>query len=229
VKIKTFFMFFEGLKRIVGWFLPPACVACNARLPASEPVGFCPNCYAKLPWWDKTGVLPPQLPAAVAGFAAPLLYEGVLREVILRWKFHDRPEVTQALARLMAEKMPEGNWLLVPVPLHVKKLRKRTYNHAALLAQALGRIKGLPVDVLSLRKVRDGKLQAAKTRAQRLKLSGTDFECANMDGRQVVLVDDIFTTGATARACALALRRAGAVNVQVRTLCYTAPGRDLSA
>jgi ComF family protein len=222
-------MILERLNWLVGWFLPPACVACNARLPPGEPVGFCPTCYAKLPWWDKTGVLPPQLPVAVAGFAAPLLYEGKVREVILHWKFHDRPDVTGALAKLMAEKMPEGEWLVVPVPVHPKKLRQCTYNHAALLAQAVGRIKGLPVDVLSLRKVKDGKLQAAKTRAQRLKLSGNDFKCADLTGRQVVLVDDIFTTGATARACALALRRAGAVNVQVRTLCYTAPGRDLSA
>jgi ComF family protein len=222
-------MFLEWFSYIFGWLLPPACVACNARLPAGEPVGFCPNCYAKLPWWDKTGVMVPPLPVAVAGFAAPLLYEGNVREVILRWKFHDRPDVTMALARLMADKMPAGEWLIVPVPLHAKKLRARTYNHAALLAQALGKITRLPVDVLSLRKVRDGKLQAVKTRAQRLKLSGTDFACADMGGRQVVLVDDIFTTGATARACALALRRAGAVNVQVRTLCYTAPGRDLSA
>jgi ComF family protein len=218
----------KALGRLLSLILPPACVACSARLPGSEPVGFCPNCYAKLPWWDKTGVRPPELPTGVAGFVAPLLYEGNIRELILRWKFHDRPEVTKALARLMVDRLPKGAWLIVPVPIHPKKLRARTYNHAALLAQALGKISGLPVDVLSLRKIKDGKLQAAKTRAQRLKLSGSDFACADMSGWEVILIDDIFTTGATVRACALALRRAGAKRVDVRTLCYTAPGRDLS-
>lgn len=217
------------LRRFVGWVLPPACVACQARLPAAEPVAFCPDCYAKLPWWDKTGVLPPQLPAGVAGFNAPLLYEGLLRDVILQWKFADHPQYAPALARLMADRLPKEG-LIIPVPLHPKKLRKRTYNHAALLAQALGRLSGLPVDVLSLRKLRDGGFQAAKTKAQRQRLSGTDFAAhPRIAGRQVILVDDIFTTGATARACALALRRAGAASVVVRTLCYTAPGRDLSA
>ncbi|HEX2859450.1 MAG TPA: phosphoribosyltransferase family protein [Alphaproteobacteria bacterium] len=217
------------MKRAFGAILPPACVACHARLPAAEPVAFCPDCYAKLPWWDKTGVLPPQLPAGVSGFAAPFLYEGLLREVILQWKFADHPQYSAALARLMVDRLPKEG-LLVPVPLHPKKLRVRTYNHAALLVQALGKMSGLEVDVLSLRKVRDGGFQAAKTRAQRQKLSGADFVALPaVAGEHVILVDDIFTTGATVRACALALRRAGAASVVVRTLCYTAPGRDLSA
>jgi ComF family protein len=216
-------------QRALGWLLPPACVGCGVRLPAAEPVGFCFACYNSLPWWDKTAVRPPELPLSVASFAAPLLYEGRIREVILRWKFHDQPTASRALAALLAPALPPAA-VLVPVPVHPRRLRQRTYNHAALLAQELGKISGLPVNVLVLRRLRHGPLQASKTRAQRQKLAGSDFAAGPaVSGQHIVLIDDIWTTGATARACALALRRAGAARVDVRTLCYTPPGRDLSA
>lgn len=218
-------LFDKAWKQVVSLVLPPACLACHAPLASSEPVGLCADCYAKLPWWDKTGVLPPKLPVAVDEFRAPCLYDGVLRDAILKLKFEDGTALAEVLARILAPLVPDDEEaLLVPVPMHPSALRRRLYNHAALLAQGLGRIHHLPVDVTALKRVRPSDGQAQRTRAQRLKLSSNDFaaDAARVGGRHVVLVDDIFTTGATARACAMALKKAGAVRVTVLTLAYTA-------
>lgn len=218
-------VFDKTWKHVVALVLPPTCLGCGGALGATEPVGLCADCYAKLPWWDKTGVLPPQLPVAVDEFRAPCLYDGVLREAILKLKFEDGTAVADVLSRIMAPLVPDDeSALLVPVPMHPSALRKRLYNHAALLAQGLGRIHYLPVDVTALKRIRPSDGQAKRTRAQRLKLSSADFAAdgARVAGRHIVLVDDIFTTGATARACAMALKKAGAARVTVLTLAYTA-------
>lgn len=114
---------------------------------------------------------------------------------------------------------------MVPVPMHASALRVRFYNQAALLAQELARLTGQRTDVTALTRVRPSDGQAKRTRAQRLQLSSADFVAhGRVSGRNILLVDDIYTTGATARACALALKKAGAARVHVFTLAYTAAG-----
>lgn len=204
--------------------VPPLCLGCHKRLPADEPLGFCADCYARLPWWNTAQVLPPELPGGVDGFKAPCLYEERLREVILALKFSDQTYLAAPLAKLLAPLVPGGDLLIVPVPSHRARLRKRRYNHAALLAQELARLVKQPVDVTSLKRLKPALPQNKKTRAQRLKLAGTDFVAGvQMKGKHILLVDDIYTTGATAHACALALKRAGAMRVDVLTLAYTKP------
>lgn len=214
-----------GYLHALGVLLPPTCFACHGRLPATEPVGICANCYGKLPWWNTVQVLPPKLAPAVSSFAAPCLYEGNLREMILRLKFHDTPQMARPLARLLLPVLPKDQGLLViAVPSHPKRLRERLYNHAALLADELAKLKGYATLPTALVRLKPSSPQNSKTRAQRLKLSGNDFKASEkVKGKHVLLVDDIFTTGATARACALALRKAGASRVSVVTLAYTKP------
>lgn len=142
-------------------------------------------------------------------------------------KFKDGTVCAGVLAKLMAPLVPTGaEVVLVPVPMHKKALQKRLYNQAVLLARAMGKIRGVPVAVDGLVRVKPSDGQAQRTRAQRLKLSSKDFEGRRdvLEGKRVVLVDDIYTTGATAKACALALKRAGAARVEVVTLAYTVAG-----
>ncbi|MFZ2586892.1 MAG: ComF family protein [Alphaproteobacteria bacterium] len=214
---------FDKLGRtLVGLLLPPHCPVCEAVLPLSEPMNLCPVCYGRLPWWDKTGVLPPQLPKAIDTFDAPCVYEGMVRDAILRMKFQDTPALAGVLAKLLLPVIPSNATVLVPVPMHGRALRGRLYNQAALLAQAVGKLKGIPADVTALVRINPSDGQARRTRAQRLKLSSTDFVAhPRLADQHVVLVDDIYTTGATAKACALALRKAGVASVHVRTLAYT--------
>ncbi len=208
--------------------LPPSCPGCMGLLPATEPIGFCTSCYARLPWWNTARLLPPKLPPAITSFTAPCLYEEPLRNAILQLKFHDAVPFVTPLARLLAPHVPQGSgYLLVPVPSHASRLRKRRYNHAALLVQKLTELTGTPNNVTTLRRTVASSPQAQKTRAARLRLPATHFAVApkHVAGKDIILVDDIYTTGATVRACALCLRKAGATSVHVLTLAYTAPDR----
>lgn len=110
--------------------------------------------------------------------------------------------------------------LLVPVPLHPVRLRSRGFNQALLLARPLGRALGLPVAPRALRRIRRTQAQPGLGAAERrVNLAGAFVVChpATVSGRHVVLVDDVLTTGATANACAGALRAAGASRVDVYT------------
>jgi ComF family protein len=113
--------------------------------------------------------------------------------------------------------------LLVPVPLHRWRIWKRGYNQAALIAAALSRRSGLPAGLDLLRRTRaTPPLKGLGRRERALAVRGA-FACApgaapRLAGRRIVLVDDVYTSGATASACARTLRRAGAASVEV--LCW---------
>ncbi len=206
--------------------LPPSCPVCDAYLPRGSGGALCAACYGQLPWWNSTQLLPPPLPRSLASFRAPLLYEGPLREMILAFKFADATHLAPLLARLLYPALaglPPA--VLVPVPMHRAALRARTYNQAALLAQQLAKLSGLPCEVLALSRIRIGEAQHNLTRAGRLRLTKQSFACTSaLQGKTVVLIDDIFTTGATLGACAGALKAAGVVAVHGLTLAYTPPG-----
>jgi ComF family protein len=106
--------------------------------------------------------------------------------------------------------------VLVPVPLHTRRLRERGYNQSALLADEVGKRNGLPVVTDSLVRLRHTKAQVKTTSAEERQsnLAGA-FGCrdANLAGKRVLLVDDVCTTGATLNSCAIALRDAGASSI----------------
>ena len=111
--------------------------------------------------------------------------------------------------------------LLVPVPLHPQREAKRGYNQAALLAVALGEEIGLPVAEQALQRVRNTASQTKLTRQERRVNVNAAFEMktgADFQGKHVVLVDDVATTGATLEACAITLLQGGAKNVSAFTL-----------
>jgi len=227
---KAFSLFRQAARHAVGWALPPTCISCRAPLPPAEPGGFCAACYAQLPWWNTSRILPPQLPRTITGFAAPCLYQGPMRQAILNLKFHDAPHTARHLAKLLLPHLPkpvpgQPLPLLVPIPSHASRLRWRTYNHAALLAQALAQLSGYPVNIHALTRTLKSPPQARQTRAARLRLPGTAFHATPqfLTNRSIVLIDDILTTGATAHATAIALKRVKSKEIHILTLAYTAP------
>jgi len=205
--------------------LPHRCPGCESPLPRALSTAFCATCYGQLPWWSPALILPPPLPRSLASFQAPLLYEEPLRRTLLALKFNDATHLAPLLARLLLPGLPvAAHTVLVPVPMHPRALRRRTYNHAALVVQELAKLSGLPADVLSLTRVKAGVPQHNLSRAGRLRLTRSSFACSPaLAGKTVILVDDIFTTGATLGACAGALKAAGVVAVHGRTLAYTRP------
>jgi ComF family protein len=150
---------------------------------------------------------------------------GVARAAILLGKHGGHLGVLRHLARLLAEEapalLPLGDWdALVPVPLHWSRRWRRGFNQAEVLARAVGRRHGLSVQRRLLRRVRGTPPQHgdAGSRRRNVRDAFAVPRPARCAGRRLLLIDDVFTTGATANACAAALRSAGAAAVGVLTL-----------
>jgi ComF family protein len=160
-------------------------------------------------------------------------YEGALRASVLQLK--REPHVAARLARLMfamqqREPINSAN-LIIPVPLHPGRERERGFNQAALLARELARLSKLPLDEHSVvRRVQTGRHRAGMDARSRRGSVAEAFAVRHaeaIDGRRVLLIDDVFTTGATVSACAAALSAAGAESVFVLTIARALPASGL--
>ncbi len=224
---------------VLDTLLPPSCLVCDA--PVAADGQFCVLCFGQAqfvsaPFCASCGVPMPFAEAARAGgiclaceanppaFAqarAALRYDALAKRLILPFKYADRTDASRGLAILMARAggaLLERADVLAPVPLHKTRLRQRRYNQAALLAAALGRLARKPVwqDMLgrSRATVPLGPLGFAARHAE---VAGAVMVRRDVAGKCVLLVDDVMTSGATANACAMALRAAGARRVDVLT------------
>ena len=221
--------------------LPPTCVLCPEAV--DEPGLLCGACFSvltaagepccqscgvpfDLPWHAAEGGLCQRCidtPPAFERARGALLYDHASRRLILPFKHGDRIEFATILARVMARSgatlLREAD-VLVPVPLHRRRLFVRRYNQAALLAQALGSMTGRPVLVDALARTTATQNLDGKTAAERRDEVATAFAVrprrANLlEGRRVLLIDDVMTSGATAGACSESLLYAGAAAVDV--------------
>ena len=176
---------------------------------AHSPGHLCGNCRESLPAFDCA--------------RSPYAYEGVLARAIHMFKYHKCPSLASPLADLMLvwrEQIPPVD-LVLAVPLHPKRLRVREFNQSLLLAHRLASRLGLPLSLSHLLRVRPTLPQTELHRADRVQNVRRAFAAQHADtlkGRTVLLVDDVFTTGATVNECAKALRRAGVKGVFVWTL-----------
>ncbi|MCX7680368.1 MAG: ComF family protein [Anaerolineae bacterium] len=152
-----------------------------------------------------------------------LYFEGVVREAIHHLKYRGCAELAEPLGRVMADYLKEHLMpadVVVPVPLHITRLRERGYNQAALLAHAMARYSSLAVEERALIRERATASQVGlSAEERRLNVKGA-FRCigTGVGGKRVLLIDDVCTTGATLEACAVALYEAGARSVQALTL-----------
>jgi ComF family protein len=166
-------------------------------------------------------------------------YEDTLRQLIHLFKYGRIQTLSKPLGRMLSSALPrdESYDVVVPMPLHWRKRWQRGFNQSELLAKEISRRTHTPV-VNALSRIRYTDAQAGLTNAKRrLNVSGVFRvkRAAAMAGKHVLLVDDVMTTGATASACARALRRAGAGRVTLLTLAradrrlnFDQPIRDLN-
>ena len=238
--VETMGIFAAASKVVLNALLPPQCLACNAVVDDAGAV--CADCFARM-----TFVAPPQCDACGAPFETPIpgevlcgaclaerpvfgraravfTYDEGSRGLVLKLKHGDRTDAAVHLARWMHR---SGSELLstcdviLPVPLHRLRLLMRAYNQAALLANALGKLAGKPVAVDALRRIKPTPSQGGLNRTARRRNVGGAFAVkhpARIAGQRVLLIDDVFTTGATGEACTKALCDAGAANVDVLVL-----------
>lgn len=230
------------VQRVIDLVLPPRCPACGVLVDGDD--RFCAACFADLLFLG-----PPQCQACGVPLAheadaaarcgecladpppfdiarAPLAYGGPARTLVLALKHGRRLHLARMMARamLVAAGPQPAAAVVVPVPLHRGRLWRRGFNQAALIARALARQRGWALAVDALERVRATRSTRGLTRRQRLKVAAGAFRVARpaaIKGQAVVLVDDVMTTGATARACAAALKRAGARHVMVLTYART--------
>jgi len=180
------------------------------------------------------GLLSPQAvadpPVFARARAVARFEEGPARRLVHRLKYSDRAELARPMARWMAragaDLLAEAD-LLVPVPLHALRLWRRRFNQAAALAREISREAGRPCDVGALKRVKATKSQVGLTRAQRADNVQGAFRVADgaaVRGRNVLLIDDVLTSGATVNAASRVLLRAGAARVDVLVFARVVAG-----
>jgi predicted amidophosphoribosyltransferase len=219
---------------LLSFVLPPLCAACRAPLAVGGPA-ICALCLAALPWirgsrCGRCG-LPRHraggCPAREAPFArawAPLSYEGVARSLVGAVKFGARLSVAELMAAHLAANLPADlraspAAVVVPVPPHRGRLRRRGYDPAGLIAEAFARRTERELEPCLRRDDRLAPLKRASVGARRA--GGLRIECATAVPRAVLLVDDVHTTGTTLGAAAAALRDGGCQWVAAITYART--------
>lgn len=220
--------------RVSRWLLPPRCLscgeathgidlcaACRADLPDNLPA--CPRCALPLstpaPACGECLASPPPFSLAIA----PWRYEAGIARLLPRFKFQRDLAVGEVLAACAARQLGdwqgwEGITRLVPMPLHATRLGQRGYNQALELARPFARNHALRIDTGALTRTRATSPQTDLDAAARRRNLRGAFVAEPLSGDVVLLVDDVITTGATAREAARTLIRAGATEVRVLAL-----------
>jgi ComF family protein len=234
--------------------LPAACVSCSMLVTRHNLL--CPRCWSNLhlitpPICDRLGIPLPGYEGSgphistQAVVNAPIFfraraaahYSGIVRRLIVRFKFEDRHEPLPLFVKLMREAgraLLQDAEMLVPVPLHRLRLLQRRFNQSALLAQRLGRATEIPVFVTTLRRTKRTAAQVGLSHETRQENVANAFTVepskrALLRGKRVLVIDDVITTGATANACATALLEAGASAVDVLAIALVAYGIEAPA
>lgn len=206
---------FEGFKALPH----PVCTVCGRPFVSDRGTDHpCEACLRKRPHFDRAG--------------APYCYEGPLMKALHRFKYSGKSGLSEALGPLLAA-FAQG-WvqdakdpLVMPVPLHPRRLRQRGYNQSLLLARHVAPALGAELDYLSLRRVRHTPPQTGLTAEERRRNVRKAFEVRATrpaPERTVILVDDVATTGNTLNECARVLKRQGFETVLCLVMARTRTG-----
>ena len=190
----------------IEYVQPPLCPACGRALRRES---LCPSCRSE--------------PLPIDGIRAAAYFEGPLRKAIHAFKYKGLRVLAAQLGQILTtcwSDHPLPADVIVPVPLHPSRARRRGYNQSALLARELARRTGHPMVEDCLCRTKDTRPQVGLNTGERRDNVVGAFRCVDdrLSGLKVLLIDDVCTTGATLAACAIALRHAGAMEVWALTL-----------
>jgi ComF family protein len=228
----------------LGWVFPESCRVCDGELREFSRVPVCPSCLGSARSFSadyscrrcRTGFTTPYpldeegvcLLCRTGGnrfddaytFGA---YDGTLRQLIHLLKYGGVQSLAGPLGRHLSEALPREQVFdaIVPVPMHWIRRLERGFNHSELLSDDLSRRSGIPVEHALMRRRRTASQTQLTSAKRRRNLAGAMRVSGEVTGKRFLVVDDVFTTGATANACAGALKRAGAAHVTILTLART--------
>jgi len=231
----------QSARSLFDLLLPPACPLCLASIPPGPYDTFCDTCQQQIlplppaacrrcahPY--PADVADDHLCASCLAEDAPLfervivggLFEGTLQEAIHRFKYRGQIGLDLPLAQLLLlqlQQHPATFDLVLPVPLHNRRLRQRTYNQSLLLARQVAGHFRLHCPPLWLQRQLDTVSQQGLSAEQRRRNLRQAFTASpEVSGKSILLIDDVMTTGATARECSRVLRQAGAATITVAVL-----------
>lgn len=197
----------------INFMTGPLCQSCGTKLPDLTPAGTaCGACQAQAPTYTQA--------RAVA------VYDEGISPLILALKHGDRLDLVPLLSQMIVRVVQENAWpveCVVPVPLHRRRLWSRRFNQCAELARTTARSLETSYTPQALMRIKSTRSQGGLSRSQRYRNVRGVFDVppvyqGTVEGRNILLVDDVFTTGATVMSAASALRKAGAAHVYVITL-----------
>jgi len=220
---------------ILDFALPPRCAGCGVVV--QDVHSFCAECWGQIDFLGETGCgvcgLPLEAteattcgiclakPPRIARTRAAVAYGDLTRGLAIRLKSGRKVAVARTMARYMGPLVANGgDPVLIPVPLHRSRLWMRGFNQSALVARELSRRLELRTEPLALKRVkRTPALRGMSPMQRRKTVSGAFMvrDKAAVEGKTVILIDDVLTTGSTAEACARTLQRAGAARVELIT------------
>ncbi len=232
-------------RHILDFFLPTSCAYCNGPVGSSGIPYFCASC-----WADFTAMTGPVCPSCGKPFDSPEAlshsldqrclscrqtppifdqalsigyFEGPLREAIHQYKYRPCRALGRPLGSWMAKNIRPVSDIdsIIPVPLHVTRLRHRGFNQALILAHELSNVFSLPLSFDNLKRVRPTRPQVELSGPERIKNVAGAFALRRPDeirDSDVLLIDDVYTTGATMNECARVLKNAGASRVTALTI-----------
>lgn len=245
VFLKNFPMLIRLVRQSVRLLFPMACEGCAEPLGGDPIPFFCQDCWSLIrpfegpscprchrPFASSAALIASPThecrqcrtcPPSYSQAWAPYPYCPPLQEAMALFKFRGKVGLADALGGLLIKALPAGlvGDLVMPVPLHQNRLRSREFNQSLLLADRVATHLRLPLDYRSLVRARDTAPQTTLPRTARLDNMRRAFAVSRptrVAGKQILLVDDVLTTGTTANACAKVLRQAGAAGVTVLAL-----------
>ena len=221
------------IKDFINLFFPEVCCICDKALTLNENL-ICFRCRSELPRTNFTSLYDNELKSRLHGkininFGTAIFYfykSGISQTLMHKFKYQNRPEIGRMAGLWLGSEMQEKGLVeridvIIPVPLHKRKERKRGYNQSLIFAKGISEVTQVPVMDKAIKRIEYGESQTKKTREQRWKVAQKAFSVSNPEnvkGKKILLVDDVITTGATLEGCGLQLLNSGAAELNIATM-----------
>ena len=217
---------------LLEYFFPPRCALCNTLLKVGTPIYICEKCAEEIGYYNNcinSLNLPRNIETYCDGMVCVGRYSDSLKNSLKRFKFSNKPSYYRAFGKLLALKIQNIIQLdqidmIIPVPLHRIRQKQRGYNQAELIGKCASKLLSIPLAANILVKTSESKSQSMLSRNDRLSNIEGLFEVVNAEAlykKNILLVDDIVTTGSTINQCSRALKQAGASSVIAGVIATT--------